>query len=110
MDGFLDATQQDEMGREDYPEDHCWQPKSLEYQWPKGPTLSMFHFQEWISAYRYLEVFVLLMLGIVGLPIPDETLLVFTGYLIFRGKLHPTGVFVAAFSGSASGISISYLL
>ena len=70
----------------------------------------MFHFQEWISAYGYLGVFVLLMLGIVGLPIPDETLLVFSGYLIFRGKLHPTGVFVAAFSGSASGISISYLL
>ncbi len=70
----------------------------------------MLQFQEWISAYGYFGIFVLLMLGIVGLPIPDETLLVFSGYLIFRGKLHPTGVFVAAFSGSASGISISYLL
>jgi len=70
----------------------------------------MLHFQEWISTYGYLGIFVLLMLGIVGLPVPDETLLVFSGYLIFRGTLHPAGVFVAAFSGSASGISISYLV
>ena len=70
----------------------------------------MFHFQEWISVYGYLGVFGLLMLGIVGLPIPDETLLVFSGYLIFRGTLHPMGVFAAAVSGSACGISISYLL
>ena len=50
------------------------------------------------------------MLGIVGLPVPDETMLVLCGYLISRSRLHPVHAFVAAFTGSASGISVSYLI
>jgi len=73
-------------------------------------AFSIFHFQQWISAHGYLGIFFLLMLGIFGLPIPDEPLLIFSGYLISRGKLHPAGVFLASFSGSAVGISVSYLL
>jgi membrane protein DedA with SNARE-associated domain len=68
------------------------------------------HFQHWISAYGYFGIFFLLMLGIVGLPVPDETLLVFSGYLVFRGKLHPFATLIASFLGSSAGISISYLL
>jgi len=41
--------------------------------------------------------FGLLMLGIVGLPIPDETLLMFTGYLIFKHELEPLPAFAAGF-------------
>ena len=29
----------------------------------------------WVHSYGYIAVFLLVMLGIVGLPIPDETLL-----------------------------------
>ena len=36
----------------------------------------------WIVQYGYLVLFGLLMFGIVGLPISDETLLTFAGYLI----------------------------
>ena len=68
------------------------------------------HFQHWISAYGYFGIFFLLMLGIVGLPVPDETLLVFSGYLVFRGRLHPLATLIASFLGSSAGISISYLL
>jgi membrane protein DedA with SNARE-associated domain len=50
------------------------------------------------------------MLGIVGLPVPDETLLAFAGYLAYRGDLRIVPTFAAAFLGSVSGISISYLL
>ncbi len=64
----------------------------------------------WISQYGYPALFVLLMLGIAGLPVPDETLLVFCGYLIWRGRLHPTATFLAGFGGSACGITLSYLL
>ena len=35
----------------------------------------------WITEYGYIALFFLLMLGIVGLPIPDETIMVFSGYL-----------------------------
>ena len=65
---------------------------------------------QWISAYGYFAIFGLLVLGIVGLPVPDETMLVLCGYLISRSRLHPVHAFVAAFTGSASGISVSYLI
>lgn len=64
----------------------------------------------WISHYGYAGLFGLLVLGMVGLPIPDETLLVFSGYLISKGRLHAGLTFVAAFTGSACGISLSYMI
>jgi membrane protein DedA with SNARE-associated domain len=64
----------------------------------------------WLSHYGYAGLFLLLVLGIVGLPVPDETLLVFSGYLISKGRLHPALTFVSGFCGSACGISISYLI
>jgi membrane protein DedA with SNARE-associated domain len=64
----------------------------------------------WITEYGYLAIFLLLVFGIVGLPVPDETLLTFTGYLIFKGHLLPPLAFLAAFAGSACGITISYTL
>jgi len=48
------------------------------------------------------------MLGVVGLPVPDETLLVFTGYLVYKGDLHFIPAFIAAFMGSVYGITLSY--
>jgi membrane protein DedA with SNARE-associated domain len=63
---------------------------------------------QWVSTYGYGALFVLLMLGVVGLPIPDETLLVFCGYLISRGTLNPGWTLVAAVLGSWCGISLSY--
>lgn len=65
---------------------------------------------EWITQYGYVAIFLLLVLGIVGLPVPDETLLTFTGYLVFKGKLSLPLAFFAALAGSASGITISYVL
>ena len=63
---------------------------------------------DWLAHYGYGGLFVLLVLGIVGLPIPDETLLVVCGYLIFRGRMHPVGTYLAAVAGSWCGISLSY--
>lgn len=65
---------------------------------------------EWILRYGYFGLFALLMFGIAGLPIPDETLLMFSGYLISKGQLNWTLAFVFSFAGSVSGISISYLM
>ncbi len=64
----------------------------------------------WITQYGYLAIFLLLVFGIVGLPVPDETLLTFSGYLIFRGNLVLPLAFGAALAGSVSGITISYWL
>jgi len=64
----------------------------------------------WVAAHGYWALYLLLALGVVGLPIPDETLLVFTGYLISRGTLNPLGAFAAAVAGAWTGISGSYLI
>ena len=63
----------------------------------------------WIPLHGYPALFVLLMLGLVGLPIPDETLLAFSGYLIYTNQLAPMPTLVTAFLGSICGITISYL-
>jgi len=64
----------------------------------------------WISNYGYPAIFCLLMLGIVGLPVPDETLLTFTGYLIFSHHLKLAPAFMTVMLGTMCGISLSYLL
>jgi membrane protein DedA with SNARE-associated domain len=64
----------------------------------------------WISIYGYAAIYALLMFGIVGLPIPDETMLVFCGYLVSRGHLKPVQTFAVALFGSISGITTSYLI
>lgn len=68
------------------------------------------HVLTWIAQYGYIAIFSLLVLGIVGLPVPDETLLTFTGYLVFKGSLSLPLAFGAALAGSLSGITISYFL
>jgi membrane protein DedA with SNARE-associated domain len=55
-----------------------------------------------------IALFFFLMLGIVGLPIPDETLLIISGFLLSKGKLMPVYLFAAAYLGAISGISVSY--
>jgi membrane protein DedA with SNARE-associated domain len=64
----------------------------------------------WVAHYGYVGIFGLLMLGIVGLPVPDETLLMFAGYLIFKHELEPLPTFAAAFLGSICGVTVSYTL
>jgi len=64
----------------------------------------------WIEQYGYGGLFVLLMLGVVGLPVSDEALLVFAGYLSAKGTLRIEPAFIAAFLGSMAGISLSYAI
>jgi membrane protein DedA with SNARE-associated domain len=68
---------------------------------------SVFHL---ISQYGLIALFFLLVLGIVGLPVPDETLLAFSGYLIFKGHFRYLPTVAAAYAGSICGITISYTI
>lgn len=63
-----------------------------------------------VAQYGYVAIFVLLMLGIVGLPVPDETLLTFTGYLVYRGNMHVIPACISAFLGTVCGITVSYMV
>jgi membrane protein DedA with SNARE-associated domain len=61
-----------------------------------------------IQTYGYLGIFSALVLGIFGLPVPDETILAFVGYLVFKGYFHPVPALLTAFLGSICGITVSY--
>ncbi len=63
----------------------------------------------WIEHYGYLGLFASLMLGIFGLPITDETILTFAGFLIHQHTLAPTPSLVAAFLGSTCGMTVNYM-
>jgi membrane protein DedA with SNARE-associated domain len=65
---------------------------------------------QWITRHGYVGIFSLLVFGIVGLPVPDEWLLTFSGYLVFKRTLHFFPAFAAAFLGTACGITVSYTL
>jgi membrane protein DedA with SNARE-associated domain len=62
----------------------------------------------WIKTYGYLGVFSSLMLGMFGLPVPDESILTFTGFLIHKSYLQPVPAVLAAFGGSICGITFNY--
>lgn len=64
----------------------------------------------WITHYGYLAIFFLLVFGIIGLPIPDETMLTFSGYLVYTGHLSLPLAFATALAGSITGITISFYL
>jgi membrane protein DedA with SNARE-associated domain len=66
--------------------------------------------ENWVAHYGGFALFALLVFGIVGLPIPDETLLVLSGYLIYRGTLNPPGTWLGAVLGSMCGITCSYMI
>src|ERR1700682_1415503 len=63
-----------------------------------------------IQQYGHLAIFCLLVLGIVGLPVPDETLLTFSGYLVYKGHFHYLSTVATAYAGSICGITISYMI
>ncbi len=63
-----------------------------------------------ITTYGYFGFFILLVLGIVGVPIPDEWLLVICGYLSFHEVLSFYPTVVIAAMGSVAGLTASFLL
>lgn len=73
------------------------------------PELPIF-FTQWLLHYGEFAVFIFLALGIIGLPIPDETLLAFVGFLIAQHKLPLLPTVFAAILGALCGITVSYVL
>ncbi len=64
----------------------------------------------WLIEYGSIALFILLALGIIALPIPEETLMVLAGVLMYNGKLLIPSTLAAAYGGSICGITTSYIL
>ncbi len=65
---------------------------------------------QWLLNYGPFALFGLLALGIVALPIPDESLMVLSGVLMFKGSLQIVPTLLAAYAGSMTGITISFVI
>lgn len=63
-----------------------------------------------ISNYGYFAIYGLLAIGIIGLPVPDEFMLTFVGYLSSISVLNVQGAFLVSFLGSISGMLVSYFI
>jgi membrane protein DedA with SNARE-associated domain len=73
-------------------------------------TARLEHINLFLAHYGYAAIFALLMLGIVGPLIPDETILVLSGIAVHRGQLLLGNTIAVGFAGSLCGITVSYIL
>jgi len=64
----------------------------------------------YITQYGYPGLYVILLVSILGLPIPDEFLLTFVGFMSFSGQLNPALAILSSATGSMTGITIAYFL
>ncbi|PWI58938.1 DedA family protein [Sulfoacidibacillus thermotolerans] len=63
-----------------------------------------------IHHYGYIGLTAILILGIVGLPLPDETILTAVGYFVYKGSLSYFPALFFGILGASLGITLSYAL
>ncbi|KIL36085.1 hypothetical protein SD70_31870 [Gordoniibacillus kamchatkensis] len=64
---------------------------------------------EFVTNYGYIALYLLLAAGIIGLPIPDETLMTFGGSLTASGgPWSYTPAVLVAYAGTMTGMCVSY--
>jgi membrane protein DedA with SNARE-associated domain len=63
-----------------------------------------------IDAWGYVAIFLIVVLGNVGLPVPEETVLTVGGYLAWRGQLRFPIVVLVAIASAITGDNIGYWL
>lgn len=62
-----------------------------------------------IHQYGYAALFFALWLGVIGMPIPDELIVMGGGLAVSTGLLHPLPAFLLTYLGVVSGLSIGYV-
>lgn len=68
----------------------------------------MFDLNEPIGHWGYLAIFLFVLLGILGLPLPEETILVLGGYLAWKGELISLAAVVVGIIGTVVGDNFGY--
>lgn len=63
-----------------------------------------------IADYGYFAIFALLALGIAGLPVPDEIMMTFVGYLTSIAVLDYKCALGVSFLGAITGTMLSYFI
>ena len=63
-----------------------------------------------ISDWGYLGIFVVVVLGNLGLPVPEETVLALAGYLVWSGRLQLVPVLLVGIGSAVAGDNLGYWL
>ena len=63
-----------------------------------------------IGHWGYVAIFVVVVLGNVGLPLPEETVLALAGYLVWRGELSLPLVLAVGVMSAVAGDNLGYWL
>ena len=63
-----------------------------------------------IVHWGYIAIFVVVVLGNVGLPLPEETVLALAGYLVWRGDLSLSAVVAVGLVSAVLGDNLGYWL
>lgn len=66
--------------------------------------------RELIGHWGYLAIFLFVVLGNMGLPVPEETILALAGYLVWRGELRLAIVLVVGILSAVAGDNLGYWL
>ncbi|QIL46723.1 DedA family protein [Vagococcus coleopterorum] len=72
--------------------------------------MTMEHIEYYVLNYGYITIFLSLILGLVGLPIPDEILMTIIGYYSKTPAINFCMGFLVAVIGTLCGMTISYFL
>ena len=65
---------------------------------------------QFIGHWGYVAIFVVVVLGNVGLPLPEETILALAGYLVWRGELSLLPVLIVGIVAAVAGDNLGYWL
>jgi len=68
----------------------------------------MFGLTELVGNFPYMGLFILLILGAIGFPFPEGTILIICGFLIFNNVIEPLPAIIVAYSGILIGDLIAY--
>jgi membrane-associated protein len=68
----------------------------------------IFDVTELVGHWGYLAVFVIVVVGNVGVPVPEETALLAAGYLVWRGDLRWSLVLMVGIVSAVAGDNVGY--
>jgi membrane protein DedA with SNARE-associated domain len=67
-------------------------------------------FSQVITDWGYAGIFLVVILGNIGLPVPEETVLAVAGYLVWSGRLQLLPVLIVALVSAVTGDNLGYWL
>lgn len=63
-----------------------------------------------LDQWGYPAIFVIVVLGNMGVPVPEETVLIVAGYLVWQGHLRLSGVLMVGVISAVAGDNLGYWL